>query len=151
MAIVQCTNCGKKLKISDPKRLGTKARCPECQQVFILTAQSEEQPRQPAVNAPQQSKGPGKRAVAPAPPEPHLQTPPQMPPKAARATTSRSAPEPLVLKLPSKVSRKSCVEALSFWLCQLLPAAHTGCCSCGTRRPNSQRLLRRVQFPPHGE
>ena len=60
--------------------------------MFILTAQSEEQPRQPAVNAPQQSKGPGKRAVAPASPEPHLQTPPQMPPKAARATTSRSAP-----------------------------------------------------------
>lgn len=92
MAIVKCTNCGKQLKISDPNRLGTKGRCPECKQVFILTAQGEDQPKQPAVNAALQSKGPGKRSVAPTSSEPHLRTPPEMPPKAARATTSRSAP-----------------------------------------------------------
>lgn len=92
MAIVKCTNCGKQLKISDPNRLGTKGRCPECKQVFILTAQGEEQTQQPTVNAPLQSKGPGKRAIAPVSSEPDVRTPQEMPPKAARATTSRSTP-----------------------------------------------------------
>lgn len=107
--VISCPKCSRQLKLRDRSKLGKKARCPKCQNIFFMTAPPEEEdevelqlagspdPAQPAV-------GVGARWVpdnAAAPPTPvpapggsQLPAPPQQPAGTPAAPVFETAPQP---------------------------------------------------------
>jgi len=51
MPSVTCTNCGAVLKTKDPVPAGKKVKCPKCAQPFVVKAEEEELPAEPAAAA----------------------------------------------------------------------------------------------------
>jgi len=110
---IACPHCQVALNIT-PEMLGRKARCPKCQQAFMLPA--SEQPAAPP---------PAPESPAAAPPPPPQAPPPQVPAAAMDRSDQRRARAAAAAEGPlKKLAAGGFVAAL---LCFFLPFFHISC------------------------